>query len=263
MRAYYYKSKTPGKKRLILILPIYGSSAHPSKMTALYLTEWNQSADTNVLLIRGGDDLFFWDDLEKMQNEKEFLQEVGAGVDRIKTVITDIRRLLDWAETQKETDASRIGIVGFSISGMIGAAIMGVDERISAGVFAMAGAHPSEIIARSRADFLLRLQEHVKNTFGWTEDIFYEKLFPIINPIDPEHYTSRIRKIRDQVLVVEAEFDDYMPENARADFWEALGKPDKILLPFSHKTAFIFGTTPFGRNFISRETTEFLEKKLK
>ena len=47
----YLKLKTPGKKKLVIVVPIYGSVSFASTMMARQLIEW-QKQDTNVLLIQ-------------------------------------------------------------------------------------------------------------------------------------------------------------------------------------------------------------------
>ena len=49
----YLESREPGKKKLVIVLPIWGSSDFPSSLMATALTNWNPWRDTNVLYLDG------------------------------------------------------------------------------------------------------------------------------------------------------------------------------------------------------------------
>ncbi len=73
--AQYLKAKTPGKKKLVIVVPIYGSITFASKMMARQLVEW-QKQDTNVLLIQDANEIFD-PDIERapiVNTEAELLQ---------------------------------------------------------------------------------------------------------------------------------------------------------------------------------------------
>jgi dienelactone hydrolase len=53
--------------------------------------------------------------------------------------IVDVRRALDLVETQPKLDAKRIGYVGWSWTGMLGALLAGLDPRVKAYVLDYAG----------------------------------------------------------------------------------------------------------------------------
>jgi len=144
----YLASTAKGRKKLVIIVPIYGSSPIPPENLALHLAVWNWRADTNVLILRGEGDLFDWERMARSATAGEFFREIDASARRIATTVNDIRRLIDWAETRPEIDPKRIGIAGFSISATIGSIVMGVDARVVAGAFVMGGGNLHEVFAR-------------------------------------------------------------------------------------------------------------------
>ena len=82
--AQYLKSTTPGKKKLVIVVPIYGSVSFASTMMARQLIEW-QKQDTNVLLIQDENEIFDGD-IERapiMTTEAELLQ----GVQRVRDTL--------------------------------------------------------------------------------------------------------------------------------------------------------------------------------
>jgi dipeptidyl aminopeptidase/acylaminoacyl peptidase len=56
----------------------------------------------------------------------------------IQTVI-DLRRGVDYLQTRKDIDPNRIGYIGASMGGIIGAIFAGVDERVKAPILLVAG----------------------------------------------------------------------------------------------------------------------------
>lgn len=60
--------------------------------------------------------------------------------DAIIQTIIDLRRAIDYLETRPEIDASRIGYVGGSMGGIMGALFAGVDERVKVPVLLVGGA---------------------------------------------------------------------------------------------------------------------------
>lgn len=256
----YITSKTSGKKKLVIILPIYGSSTFPPEMVAKDLTEWNPEHDTNVLLVFGERDLVDWDFLGRTSTPESFLISLRESVVKIKNTVIDIRRLLDWAETKPEIDQKRIGIVGFSIGAMIAAAVAGVDERIAAEVLAMGGGDPHKIFARGKADFLNKVRSHGLELFGKNRYEFEKMLEPLFSDINPVKFLGRVDASR--TLIFEAKYDRFIPEEARSSFWNALGKPRRIILPYSHKIAFLVSMTILSFNYLDREVAEFFREKL-
>ncbi|MEM9144077.1 MAG: alpha/beta hydrolase [Bacteroidota bacterium] len=53
--------------------------------------------------------------------------------------VFDLRRAIDFIETQKALDANRIGYYGISLGGIIGTIFCGVEERVKVPVIALAG----------------------------------------------------------------------------------------------------------------------------
>jgi hypothetical protein len=68
--ALYYQSKTPGKKKLVIVLPIWGSHTYPSDTIAAGLVEHGRG-ETHVLNFLGEDHLFDWAGMEKASSEQD------------------------------------------------------------------------------------------------------------------------------------------------------------------------------------------------
>lgn len=72
--------------------------------------------------------------------------------------VTDIRQVLDWAESRSDIIADKISIAGISFGGIISAIAMGLDERIKAGVLIVSGGNSDKI---TRDSLLMRWQYHI------------------------------------------------------------------------------------------------------
>jgi dienelactone hydrolase len=220
----YLKAKTPGKKKLVIVIPIYGSISFASKMMARQLIEW-QKHDTNVLLIQDANEIFDGD-IERapiVTTEAELLRGVQRCVTRFRHDVIAIRRLIDWAETVDEIDAARIGVVGFSIGASVANVAMGVDARIAAGAFVLPSTKLHEIFAYGRVPHWQGSIDRIRANLQLTPGELARKVEPILRSIDPIHYSQSIDPSR--VLLIEAAQDSYVPAQARKLHWDDLPQP--------------------------------------
>ena len=254
----YLASTAKGRKKLVIVVPIYGSSPIPPENLALHLAVWNWRADTNVLILRGEGDLFDWERMARSATAGEFFREIDASARRIATTVNDIRRLIDWAETRPEIDPKRIGIAGFSISATIGSIVMGVDARVVAGAFVMGGGNLHEVFARCVSPDVVAAREHAMRVFGWTPDDIEARLEPRLRAVNPVHFAGAIDPSR--VLLVDSLYDDFIPRTAQDDLWQAMGRPERVSMKYAHKRSFLMSF--LGFHFADRLVAEFFRKKL-
>jgi hypothetical protein len=257
----YLKLKTPGKKKLVIVVPIYGSISFASKMMARQLIEW-QKHDTNVLLIHDANEIFDGD-IERapiMITEAELLQGVEQCVTRFRHAVIAIRRLIDWAETVDEIDAGRIGVVGFSIGASVANVAMGVDARIATGAFVLPSTKLYEIFAYGRVPHWKESIDRVRANLQLTPDELAQKVEPILRSIDPIYFSKSIDPTR--VLLIEAAQDSFVPAEARKLHWEALGRPRLIRIDYDHKATLLLSMTFLSRNFTERAIITFFDEHL-
>lgn len=112
------------------------------------------------------------------------------------TVAADIvaaRRALDLLAADERVDAERLGLVGWSLGGRLGALAAGVDDRVRATVLVSAGAAPvSEYVAAAPAEL---------------KDVVRE----VLEPIDP---LTRLPEVDGAVLVQAGRGDSIVPRDA-------------------------------------------------
>ncbi len=256
--ATYYQGTGGGHKRLVLMLPIWGSSEYPPRSITRRLLNGQAGAQTNILYVYGAHKLFDLQTLESAATETEFLAEIRGSAVRVESSVADLKRLLDWAEAQGDVDPDRIGIVGFSIGAIVGSLVMGQDSRVDAGVLVLGGAHLHEIFGNCRGA-AGRVRRSITGRFGWTEETYQRKIEAPLASVDPAHWGRNVHP--SQVLLFDATYDHCIPESARTDLWEAMGRPERISLRYGHKIAFL-SMSFLGFNYTSGRIVDFLDRRL-
>src|SRR4029077_11610978 len=104
--------RDPGPKKFVVVMPIWGTSSYPpDKISHGY--DHHAGKDTDVVWIYGTAPLFPWVPLRRTRTEAEFRAMATDSAEAYRATVVDMRRLIDWAETRPEIDASRIAFVGF------------------------------------------------------------------------------------------------------------------------------------------------------
>lgn len=257
VNALYYKSRSPGAKKLVIVLPIWGTSTYPpSRITRGYARRSHGDAD--IIWVLGQTPLFPWSGLSSTSSEEQFVAMAIDSAERYRAAVVDMRRLLDWAENQPNIDASRIAMVGFSMSALVTATVMGNDSRISAAVMMMGAANFADIFATcgTRAG---EVRQHVLMEYGWSLEEYRDFFQVLFGPADPVLYEGHYNP--EKILLIDAAFDNCMPRSSRDALWEAAGHPERITLLTRHRSGF-YSLTPLGLNFVRRRIYAFLDEHL-
>jgi dienelactone hydrolase len=253
----YFRAREPGRKPLVIVMPIWGTSTYPSrKISEGYA---RRSGDgVNVLWVYGTAPVFPWEELRTVPTEEGFIAMARDSAERYTAAVLDIQRLIDWADTQPNIDPKRIALVGFSMSALVTATAVANDSRIAAAVIMMGAAHFADVFSTC-GDKAGHVRAHVLNDLGWSMDRyhgFFQELFGPADPIRfPGHYDP------DRILMIDAMFDDCMPESARAALWDVMGHPQRVTMMYRHRSSF-YTLTPLGLNFARRHIYRFLDEKL-
>ena len=253
----YFRSKEPGAKRLVIVMPIWGTSSYPpDKISHGYARRAGKN--TNVIWVYGTAPVFPWPELATAPTEATFVAMARDSAERYSTAVMDMRRLMDWAATRDEIDASRIGIVGFSMSALVTATLLGNDSRVASAVLMMGAANLADIFSTC-GDRAGEVRAHVMRDLGWSIDRYRDFFRDLFGPADPMRYAGHYDP--DKILMIDAMFDDCMPESARAALWEVTGHPKRITMLYKHRSSF-YSLTPLGLNFSRRKIYQFLDKTL-
>ena len=253
----YLRSRLPGPKKLVIVLPIWGASRYPPQKIA-YGYARRSKGDAHVIWLFGEPPLFPWKTLWSTPSEEEWVEITEAGIERYRAAVNDTRHLIDWLGTREEVNPERVAIVGFSMGALAAATIVGNDPRISTGVFMVGGAMFTEVMAQCRGK-AGRMREHALQTYGWSLD-YYRRFFEErIGPGEPMLYAGNYNP--DKILIIDARFDNCIPQVSREALWEATGYPERITMLYRHKGAF-YSLTPLGFNFARGLIYRFLDRTL-
>ncbi len=255
--AWYYQSKLPGEKKLVIVLPIWGSYKYPS-WTITQGIVGHSRGDINVIMVLGEKYLLDWDAMREAPDEATFINVMKGAVQRVRTMVTDIRRLIDWADMQPDVNGRRVGLVGFSLGALIAGVTLVHEPRIEVGVLVMGGANPGEILTTC-AGRPASVRDAAMQRFGWTIEQYRNLVTRIFAPVNPAEYAGRVDPHR--VIMFDAYYDDCIPKTAREALWDTMGHPERISFLYTHKMSFL-SMTPLGSNYMRGKIYEFLDKVL-
>ena len=253
----YLRSRVPGAKKLLIVLPIWGSSRYPPRKIA-YGYAGHSGGDAHVIWLYGEPPLFPWETLWSTPSEDEWIEITEDSIERYRTAVNDTRRLIDWLGTREEVDPDRVAIIGFSMGALAAATIMGNDPRIAAGVYMVGGAMFTEVMAQCRGK-AGRMREHALRTYGWSLDDYRRFFEERIGASEPTLYAGHYDP--DRILIIDARFDNCIPRVSREALWEVTGYPERITMLYRHKSAF-YSLTPLGFNFARGIIYRFVDRSL-
>jgi len=256
--AVAYLSRMPGAKRWVVVLPIWGSSTYPSNKVVRRLLGGTHGRQTNVLLIQGPARLVRYAAIKETATEAEFIAEAWRTASCIDATVEDVRAFIDWVMEQPETDPRRVGIVGFSIGGIVGSLVMGRDPRLAAGVFVMVGGHLDEILVQCKWG-QREVREHAAATFGWNVEKLKSVIKVPLSALDPVLVAGRIDPAA--VLYIDSGYDGCIPQSSRDDLWRAMGEPERVTLGYDHRNSFLTMTF-LGFDVTTRRIVAFLDRRL-
>jgi dienelactone hydrolase len=252
--ARHYRSKSKGAKPLVIVLPIWGIHTYPSNAISAGLRNHSAGA-LNVLQILGEEPLLDWQAIGNAKNEAEFFDLLEQMTRRFVSTVIDIRRVVDWAQTQPDVDPERIALIGFSMGALVASVALANEPRLAAGVLVMGGADPHEILAACDHE-IEDARERVLERLNWSLDQFKRALQHELAGINPARFVGMADSSR--VLIIEAAKDTCVPKSARDRLWQAFGRPERIAYLYDHRTAFL-AMTFLGGYSLQRQVYRFLD----
>ena len=177
--------------------------------------------------------------------------------------VIEVRQIIDWASSRPELDKERIAVLGISLGGFVSEIAMGVDKRIKAGVFMVAGGNSEKITWITRSEAIIKghgctkaeCREARSHYPQYLADVA-KKGFGNVTPVKDCFLTDALTfapYLRERpVLMLNALWDKTIPKEATLDFWEACHKPSIVWLPGTHITFWLWYPA------IARKITSFL-----
>ncbi|WP_084069377.1 alpha/beta hydrolase family protein [Desulfocicer vacuolatum] len=216
----YYAIKGPGKKPLVMVLPILGGSNNVAELFAGWFAKNGMAA----LIVH-------------RHKAYKKIKEVDSMDTVLRQIVFDHMQVLDWIETRKELDLSNIGVFGVSMGGIKAALVSSLDRRIKASVFVLAGGDIPYILRHSTDKGVQKKRERYLQKNRLSEEQFYIGLKKNIT-CDPLHYAHYINA--ENSLMVLAVFDRVVPFSKGLQLREKMGKPETIYLLGGHYSSIIY-----------------------
>lgn len=138
----------------------------------------------------------------------------------IQTVI-DLRRAVDYLETRRDIDMDKIGYVGGSMGGIIGAIFIGVEPRIKAAALLVAGGNMSLMIKESQHSAIPAIREYLD-----AQGVSYSDLQEFMDPVDPINFIAEFSPR--PVVFHLGKFDRVVPAEAGQQLYDAAGEPKQV-----------------------------------
>lgn len=149
-----------------------------------------------------------------------------ANVDRtllsIKQAVSDIRALIGYL---KQNQSNKTYLAGVSLGGFITNMVSVVEKRFDG----LISVFPANSIAYIVWNTLTGI--YVKKDFT-THDFSYEQLEKYWAIMKPGNFRPRIDK--DNILLITAKYDQYIPHSDSDALWQAWGKPKRLLYKCGH-----------------------------
>lgn len=165
--------------------------------------------------------------------------ELAIQPDPAKLVVTmtqsiwDVRRAIDWIQSQKELDANRIGISGTSLGAIVASLAFGIDSRIKAGCFMLGGADLAHILWNSSR--VVGEREALRRR-GYTEERMREALKSIepLNYLRPGNRPTFIVGAKHDTVIPPADVEKLIRALEPSEDGEPGKKPERLWLDTGH-----------------------------
>ena len=228
----YFRSRSPGAKPLVVVMPIWGTSNYPpSKISNGYAR--HSHGEAHVIWIYGTAPLFPWDDLAAAPTEEDFVAMSRDSVERYR-----IGRDRHAPAPRLGRDARRNRCVADRVRRFQHERAGHGDADRQRRAHRRGGAHDGRRELRRRVRDLRRPSRRGAATRARRvrlvsrpsiESSFKGCSAPPIRCASPDSYDP------DRILMIDAMFDDCMPESSRAALWEVAGHPERITLLYRHR----------------------------
>lgn len=138
--------------------------------------------------------------------------------DALAQTVVDLRRAVDYLESRPDIDPNRIGYIGASMGGILGAIFAGVEPRVKAPVLLVAGGNYKVLMEKSVLSPLRAIE-------GQNDRV--AQALKAMDAVDPVHYVGMISPR--PVLFINGDADDVVPPDSNRALHEAAREPKEIV----------------------------------
>lgn len=132
----------------------------------------------------------------------------------------------------------RLGLFGVSMGAGVGAGVAGVDSRIDASVLCLGGSGLARVLMETADTEIRAYRDALAARLGQDLPTLSETLHAALSPLDPEHDGRGMNPAT--TLFVTARFDRVVRWREGLALWDAIGRPQRVILPCGHYSAAVF-----------------------
>lgn len=251
--ASFYRSRIPDTRRLVIVLPIWGSAEFPQRKLVKTLLD-GSAGQLNVVELQGVEAMIHWKAMAAVETEAGFISLARDSARRVDDTMTGIRQLIDWLQRHGDYE---IDIVGFSMGALVGSMVVGADDRVEGGVFMMGGADPAEILSSCNSRKVEKVRRNAMRRFGWTAAQYRALMSSLFTDGTARTYAGSYKP--EKILIIDGVFDGCMNSRSRHALWEATGYPERYRMLSTHRWAFL-ALTPLSLNSAGRMILDFVSE---
>jgi dienelactone hydrolase len=168
---------------------------------------------------------------ENDEHKRLLREEPTRAADGLRQTVMDVRRAKAILASRPEVDASRIGITGISMGGILTALAAGVDGEFARAVPILSGGEVATIIFHAHET---RKLEAAMMDKGMDRNDAAEALASV----EPLNFATRVGV--DRCLMINAANDEVIPKATTLSLHEALGGPQIVWIPAGHYTSLTY-----------------------
>ena len=221
IHAEYFRPKHEGRRPAVIVLHILGADFALSRYVASRLADRGVAA----LFVK----LPYYGERRPAGGAQRFLStDIERSVLAMRQGVCDVRRAAAWLASRPEVDASRLGITGISLGGIVASVAAAIDPALTRGAFLLAGGDLAKI--------LWTMPEAAKYRDAWIKSgRTFADLKALTEPFDPLTYAAGLKDKR--VLMMAGNTDDVVPPASARALWDAAGRPPITWFDCGHYSA--------------------------
>jgi hypothetical protein len=186
---------------------------------------------------------------------RTLLQDIENPEPAIRMSVERHRRIIDWAETRPDLDATRLGVFGASLGGFNALLLAGFDGRVDVVSPALTGGSLASVLIDSDERRIAAAMEEAQEALSMDRAQLLQHLEDRIET-DPLAVAPHMNASR--VFMMMASRDTSVPYESQVRLWEAMGQPQAITFPTGHVTtaAYLFYMRKRIRQFFDEVLAE-------
>jgi dienelactone hydrolase len=169
-----------------------------------------------------------------------------ASRETLARTVRDARRLVDWWTSHRRAREGEIATVGVSMGGIHAALLMGVEPRLRAGSFLLAGGDLPKLLAESGEDRVVRYRDEWMAKNGKSLAEYRAAAAEFLGAFDPVAFAPRVDPWR--VRMMNGALDRVVPAECRDALWEAFGRPEMEILLGGHYGSIVYLPHAFAQS---------------